>query len=478
MRARRLLFVLCCSSILTVTGCIKADGHLCVSDYFRNISCILNISGNPVGESSTSYSLKFFHCERRYPDVSCPLTVTSHGYSCNCELKHSSDRFTDYDEYEIKVCAESDCHLDLETTFQPSRNIQLTPPPELLVDNTSQTWNITLKSRYDEHPYLANFLKYELLLQMFQNSKVTNKILPLMSPARSELIDEGSQLTADAEHCIKARFMADERYYDGVWSKWSEPKCRKPKAAAAEETFSEQESVFVILAKCLGPVCACVGVLLLVLYSPAARMKIKTLSHTPSPAPFFQPLYQQHHGNLQEWLSSHGEVVVTYKTEEISTTNVVTVVPKSITKHPEESQISHDPPVTQLVLTQCPTSYVSLPGMHKAPPPVTMVCPKDTSYTQLPCAVWGLSVAEVEVSSPPPKDFLELSCADSGCSCEDLSQSPQFSLPASPAEERAPPCYSSDYCILNKTAEGVVPVLVSKENSVKASPDCLQKDEG
>lgn len=29
------------------------------------------------------------------------------------------------------------------------------------------------------------------------------------------------------------------------------------------------------------------------------RMKIKTLSHTPSPAPFFQHLFQQHDGNLQ-----------------------------------------------------------------------------------------------------------------------------------------------------------------------------------
>ncbi|XP_035811312.2 interleukin-21 receptor-like isoform X2 [Amphiprion ocellaris] len=474
MRGRQLLFVLCCSSILAVTSCITADGLLCVNDYWHTVTCVLNISDNPVRESNSNYSLNFIDVDPSFGGtVSCPLTVVNHSYRCDCKLKNEEeDYFGDFDNYRIEVCAGSDCHF--VTDFDPSENIQLTPPPELVVQRTSKTLNITFKSRYDStntDRLIADSLKYELLLQTSQRNTVTNKTLTLSSPERSMSIDEESQLTADAQHCIKVRYTVNKEY-SGVWSEWSQPTCWKTKA---EETFSEQDNIFVILVKCLGPVCAFAGVLLFVLYSPTVRMKIKTLSHTPSPAPFFQPLFKQHHGNLQEWLSPHGQVVLTYKTEEILTTDVVAVVPKSITKDPEENQELHNPSITQLALTQCQTSYVSLPGMHKAPPPITMICPKDTSYTQLPCSLWGLGIAKTEVSSPPVEDFLEISSADSGCNCEGLTQSPECSMPNSPIDDNPPPCYSNDYCILNKTAEGIVPVLVSKENCVKVLPDSVEK---
>ncbi|KAK2909855.1 hypothetical protein Q8A73_007570 [Channa argus] len=158
-------------------------------------------------------------------------------------------------------------------------------------------------------------------------------------------------------------------------------------------------------------------------------MKIKTLSHTPSPAPFFQPLFQQYEGSLQEWLSPQGTFALMYKTEEILTTSDVTVVPKPMTKDPEENQVFHNPSVTQLAFTQCQTSYVGLPGTHEVSPPVTIVCPGDTSYTQLPSSIWGLNAGEVQVISSPPKDVSEMSCCDSGCSFESPTESPECSLP-------------------------------------------------
>lgn len=206
-------------------------------------------------------------------------------------------------------------------------------------------------------------------------------------------------------------------------------------------------------------------------------MKIKTLSHTPSPAPFFQPLYQQHKGNLQEWLSPKGKFVLTGKADEIIISDAVTVVPKPITKDPEESQAFLNPPVIQLAFPQCPTSYVGLPGMDKAPPTVAIVCAANSSYTQLPCSVWAVSTGEAEVVSSPPEDILEISCTDSGCSFEDVTQSPECSLPSSPVDGTPAPCYCTDYCILNKTDEGVIPVLLSKENSVKVPAESQQEAE-
>lgn len=180
--------------------------------------------------------------------------------------------------------------------------------------------------------------------------------------------------------------------------------------------------------------------------------------------------------NLQEWLSPKGKNVLTHKADEGMISDRVAVVPKPNTKDPEETQTFLNPPVIQLAFPQCQTSYVGLPGMDMAPAPIAMVCPANTSYTQLPCSVWERG-REAEIASSPPEDVLDISCVDSGCSFEDVTQSPECSLPSSPVVETLAPCYCSDYCILNKTAEGVVPVLLSKESNVKVSSDSQHERE-
>lgn len=96
------------------------------------------------------------------------------------------------------------------------------------------------------------------------------------------------------------------------------------------------------------------------------------------------------------------------------TTDAVIVAPKPILKEPEENRDFAS--VTHLEFSQCQTSYVGLPGIHEASQPVPVVCSGDTSYTQLPCSVWGVSFEKQEVARAPPEDFLNISHADSGCS--------------------------------------------------------------
>ncbi|XP_041844322.1 uncharacterized protein LOC121641966 isoform X2 [Melanotaenia boesemani] len=267
------------------------------------------------------------------------------------------------------------------------------------------------------------------------------------------------------------RYMPDPQLgYEGKWSKWSKPICW------INEAGEEERNISVILAKYLSPVCLIIVVLLLVFYNPTARMKIKTIIHTPSPAPFFQPLFQQHEGNLQEWLSPRGKFALMHKAEEDLITSAVTVVPKPIIKDPEENQGFNNPPVPHLVFPQNLTSYVGLPVMQEVSPPINLVCADNTPYTQLPCPFWGFDHSEKQATSPPPEHFLEISKTDSGCSCEDLSQSPEFSLPSSPVDESPLPHFCTDYCILNKTAEGIVPVLISKQSSGKILSDSQQAD--
>nr|XP_014265263.1 interleukin-21 receptor isoform X1 [Maylandia zebra] len=463
MKCWQLLFGLWCCGILAVTSGIEADvpSWMCVTDYIHNITCVFNnITAIPLGKNKTNYSLYFKENSEHNP--SCPLVVMNHSYYCECQLNNKL--WADYNSYEIDICDESQC-INLENKFNLANHIQLKPPPELVVQETTETLNITFKSRYDNHLYLGGYLMYEILLQTPESSE--NKTFTVPPQKKFESINRKLHLK-NSEYCIKARYRPQT--YSETWSEWSQPTCWENKA---EE---EPETLLLLLAKYLFPLCLVLGALLFVFYSPAARMKIKTLSHTPSPAPFFQPLYQQHKGDLQEWLSPKGKNVLMHKADEGMISDRVAVVPKPNTKDPEETQTFLNPPVIQLAFPQCQTSYVGLPGMDMAPAPIAMVCPANTSYTQLPCSVWERG-REAEIASSPPEDVLDISCVDSGCSFEDVTQSPECSLPSSPVVETLAPCYCSDYCILNKTAEGVVPVLLSKESNVKVSSDSQHERE-
>ncbi|KAL3980193.1 calcium-responsive transcription factor [Sarotherodon galilaeus] len=461
------LFGLWCYGILKVTSGIEVDvpSWMCVNDYVHNITCVFNnISGIPLGKNKKNYSLHFKENLEPHKSTFCPLVVMNHRYYCECGF--NDVLWMDLDSYKIEICNESQC-INLENKFLLVNHIQLKPPPELVVQETTETLNITFKSRYDKHDYLHENLMYEMLLQTPESSETKTIIVPPKN--KFESINRTLHLK-HSEYCIKARYIPQEYIETSEWSEWSKPTCWKNKAK------EEPETLLLLLAKYLFPLCLVVGALLFVFYSPAARMKIKTLSHTPSPAPFFQPLYQQHKGDLQEWLSLKDKNVLTHKADEVMISDRVAVVPKPKTKDPEESQTFLNPPVIQLAFPQCQTSYVGLPGMDMAPASIAMVCPANTSYTQLPCSVWERG-REAEIASSPPEDVLEISCVDSGCSFEDVTQSPECSLPSSPVVETLAPCYCSDYCILNKTAEGVVPVLLSKESNVKVSSDSQQEHE-
>ncbi|KAM8734561.1 interleukin-21 receptor-like [Acanthopagrus schlegelii] len=465
MKHLSLLLVSWCSSILAVTSSVKVDGK-CLTDYRVTVTCVLNITGNPQEQPVNSLKFTFYDYDERMAEISCPVEVMSESQSYVCKLKNDSDTFESYDFYVIKLCHESGCYNVTKEPFQPCKNIQLTPPLITEVQQTPETINISWIDGYEDHEYLQNVATYELLLESSLQGE--SKTLRSNSRRMSESVQR-SQLKEGATYCIKVKSIIDYEVYKGTWSEWSPSTCIQNGAG------EEQDNILVILTKTLGPLCVAIGVLLFVFYSPAARMKIKTLSHTPSPAPFFKTLFQQHEGNLQEWLSPQGQIMLTYKPEEILTLDCVIASPKPTRKDPEENQVFSIPAVTQLAFTQCPSSYVGLPVIHEAPPPMTMVCPSDMSYTQLPCSVWGDGFGAVQVASSPPEDILSISSADSGCTFEDLTQSPECSVPNSPVDDSPPPCICTDYCILNKTAEGFAPVLVSKGSSVNVPPDSLQE---
>lgn len=150
-------------------------------------------------------------------------------------------------------------------------SVQLAPPHEAEVLQTPETFNITWKSGYETHPYLAQILDYELLLQTSQSKESKVSLFQIVileqqvqeqsfiwffstflqtfqanSHVKSVLVQR-SQLEPNAAYCIKVRAKPFHDEYKGAWSKWSPSTCWKNEAREGKETRFLQYKGFIVL---------------------------------------------------------------------------------------------------------------------------------------------------------------------------------------------------------------------------------------
>ncbi|KAG7216517.1 hypothetical protein INR49_002004 [Caranx melampygus] len=231
MTCLQLLVFLCwCSSIFAVTSCFRVDGYSCVSTYWKSITCVLNITSNPAGPPDTNFSLKFFNNKAR-TETTCPLVLMNNTYTCVCKVTEFNLHHTDV--LSIQLCNDSSC-LYLMRSFKPSMNIQLMPPHDVEVNDTSEHVNITWKSGYEQHRYLSNRLDYELLLQKPHSS--WSQTLKPRQTFESIPKSRFDRFDMDATYCIKVRSKPLGSGYNGTWSEWSPVTCWKNDAQIVQLT--------------------------------------------------------------------------------------------------------------------------------------------------------------------------------------------------------------------------------------------------
>ncbi|XP_056142842.1 interleukin-21 receptor-like [Lampris incognitus] len=464
MKSLPLLLVCWCSSLPAgaVSVGVQINSSFCITDYWLTIACDLKIAGESAGWTHGSYRLEFCPISRKTLGIfSCPLAVLEDGYGCAAAANGSlpEDTFKSFDTIIISLCQNSSCRVMINE-FKPASNIQLNPPENVTLHQTPVNVNITWSSGYEHHPYLSAGVEYEVQLQK-SNGDNEAQTFPRSTNFMST---NRSQFETDSEYCIKVK---SYHIYGKHWSKWSQLKCWKT---------AEGKNKILTLMESVGPLVFVVGVLLFAIYSPGTRMKIKSLLHVPTPAPFFQPLFQEYRGNLQEWLSSQGHVISTCRMEDFLIADSVIIASTPILKDREAYQSLPEMSTTLPVLIQGQSSYVGLPGIDFPSNHTKGNCPEDTSYTQLPCSAMEFGFEDVVTASSLPTDFLDTSHADSGCGCEEVTENPEFSLLSGP-QHPSPQCFQDDYCILNKTAEGLTPVLVPRGGDVNVQQETSCKNE-
>lgn len=222
----------------------------------------------------------------RYSPVSCPLVAAGDSYRTDCKVKETM--FSSSDEYKIKVGNESSCQIETWYPFQNSKSefivfrsdcithsclcidklnicctldslcainwcnfvifilfyffnaVKLTPPPEVELQQTSESVKITCNSeRYQKHMYFKNSLVFQLSLQNSIPVRSAAVDTPswsfcsnVNSPCLSQtvqldsinnfLLMNRSKLKPNTEYHIKARFKPAKEIYKATWSEWSE----------------------------------------------------------------------------------------------------------------------------------------------------------------------------------------------------------------------------------------------------------------
>ncbi|XP_016106512.1 interleukin 21 receptor, tandem duplicate 2 [Sinocyclocheilus grahami] len=194
----------------------------------------------------------------------------------------------DIDEYSLYYLENgTDNSTLLDACFEPAKHIKPKTPFNLTLQYANGTYRFFWKNGYENHIYKGVLP----ILYEFKYYKDGNHASAVSVQAGKDMIqidemklDPGTTYTV----MVKTR-IEDGNVYRGMWSDWS----------SAVEWKTEYRDEPNQVSKIAIGMFSMVGLLILLMSIPAARFKMKEISWVPTPAPYFQPLYQNHQGNFQ-----------------------------------------------------------------------------------------------------------------------------------------------------------------------------------
>ncbi|CAL8354755.1 unnamed protein product [Arctogadus glacialis] len=442
------LLLLCLTTgSVTANSCPKQDGLFCVSDYWQNVSCVLNNTDQPGEAKNTDRWLNF---TRITPDDGARFECRFERNPSRCQFD-TGELLKSFHEFRVQSCNSSGCYEIPQ--FKPVDCVQTTSPSDVSVNSSLDSFIITWKSGYKNHDYVTpETLTYNVLLPKAHGRHESAQI----QDGDLSITLDYSRFDPSSEYCVRVK----SKYERAVpWSEWSESVCWQ----RGED--QSQMGVYLLTAGVLLPVCVFAG-LLLWLSVPSTRLKVRTLLQVPSPAPYFQPLFLHYEGNLHEWLSSPGAYLVTFDPDSRVNARHITMAPRAAQyglEEEENSKLSPQPPSP----SQDPLSYIMAPGaaafVPHAPPhaTATIAAVADMSYVAFPAAA-AAPLCRVEEASEAVS--MDTSQAESGSGWEEEEEGEEEEGEEEEGEEEGqnqgshPPLPSSvpcfgDYCTLKQAAQ-------------------------
>ncbi|XP_059682629.1 interleukin-9 receptor-like [Gavia stellata] len=317
---RQLGLQLCITALLLFGGGRGRElpGSLsCLNNYVTTVNCMW-ATEERVGDGP--FHLHFTNLWSKGHNASCKLTAresTQNEYHCTI---HLASQILETDGYRVSLQGNFFGHNHTYITFpeyNPRKHIKLDPPLNIQSNVTASKCQIWWSVPW----YLVEILQYELQYKEYSMSWeiALNKTPPSSLP---QIEIEATELRSGVAYIARVRCKVSENEdsYHSQWSEWSQTTVfqRAGVPELPEKILNTRTIQFLFIPLSF-------GTLLYLFWNCRLSSRAKSLScfNIPTPAAFFQPLYNLHDGNFKDWVGPN-ETCSHLRREEASKSNKVT----------------------------------------------------------------------------------------------------------------------------------------------------------
>ncbi|XP_069726719.1 interleukin-9 receptor-like isoform X2 [Phaenicophaeus curvirostris] len=310
---------LCLTAVLLLGGgrAREFPGILsCLNNYVTTVSCMWAVE-EPMGDGP--FYLHFTNLWSKGHNASCKLTAgesMQDQYHCTIRL---ASQILETDGYTVSLQGNFFGRNHTYITFpeyNPRKHIKLDPPFNIESNITASQCHIQWSVPW----HLEEILQYELQYKEYSMSweVALNKTLPSSLPQiKIELTELHSGITYIAR--VRCKVSENEDSYSSQWSEWSQTTVfqRADVPKLSEKILITRTMQFLIIPLSF-------GTLLYLFWNFNLSSRAKSLScfNIPTPAAFFQPLYDLHNGNFKDWVGPN-DTCTQLRREEASNSNKV-----------------------------------------------------------------------------------------------------------------------------------------------------------
>ncbi|XP_051743440.1 uncharacterized protein LOC127509048 isoform X5 [Ctenopharyngodon idella] len=425
-------------------------GLSCVTDYCKSVSCSLKLPDTSTRNISHWLEFQWNNHITDYDDLKhgpyrCPLQRAREDHTCTFTV---NGIITDLDKVAVKLHYLENGTKNsflLNDGWKPAENIKPKAPLNLILQYTNGTYHFSWTNGYEDErygPYLP--FTYTFLYYKDGDNNSEDSVHPenKMIQIDEMNLDPGTTYTAMVRSGIR-----EHRTYKGTWSEWSgavkwKTTYRDKYRGTPEDEPNQVGKIVIVML---------VGLLILLIFVPAARFKMKEISWVPTPATYFQPLYQNYQGNFQCWVLAKSPLQDFHVLEDFSTIDKISEVMMT-TLQDEEEKTGMYP------AAQCHQPYVGPTAEVWVPRQMPDTC----SETSIPCEEFSLLCEELPDKVHDIMQSLGVACLsgdvlslkDSALSLESLEDCEESEAPV--IINPVPVCSKQDYCTLTNTPTGPV----------------------
>ncbi|XP_071617028.1 interleukin-9 receptor-like [Heliangelus exortis] len=342
----------------------------CLNNYVTTVSCTW-ATEEPVGDGP--FHLHFTNLWSKGHNASCNLNAREgmqNQYHCTI---HLASQILEADGYRVSLQGNFfGCNYTYITfpEYNPRNHIKLDPPLNIQSNVTASKCQIWWSVPW----YLTEILQYELQYKEYSMSweAALNKTVPSSLP---QIEIEATELRRGIAYIarVRCKVSEDEDSYRSQWSEWSQTTVfqREGEPKLSENMINNRTMQFLFIPLIF-------GALLYIFWNCKISSRAKRLScfNIPTPAAFFQPLYNFHNGNFKDWVGPN-MACTQLRREEASNSNQVTADGVfDINTQELISQISLKP-IESTNLVGAEENFVFAPGLSQQDVPSRYLRPEE-----------------------------------------------------------------------------------------------------